>query len=140
MTDIIAAIEAAQARAMRVRPPVGGFPYLAEALRLAGVERYLFDVPSASTILVTAEGDILQPGSLQRQEPSIVAPFDEAALIRALRADQAGHTTFAEFVAATLDAGVVRYVVDTAARTCTYIGARDESYVETYPTVRLPAE
>lgn len=65
-------------------------------------------------------------------------PFDRASLIAALRADQAGETTFPEFVRGCWDAGVVWYDVDTAARTCTYYGAHDESHTEDYPPVTLP--
>jgi len=37
-------------------------------------------------------------------------------------------------------AGVVRFEVDTAARTCRYFGAHGERYVESYPAVLLPRE
>ncbi|MFD8295405.1 DUF1398 family protein [Streptomyces bauhiniae] len=50
---------------------------------------------------------------------------------------QAGETAFPEFVRGCWQAGVVRYDVDLAARTCTYYGAGEESYVETYPEVAL---
>jgi len=66
-----------------------------------------------------------------------VAPFDRAALITALRTDQAGESTFPEFLMATWKAGVVRYEVDFNARTVAYYGAGGESYVEAYPGVRL---
>lgn len=66
-----------------------------------------------------------------------VPPFDRQALITALRADQAGETSFPEFLAASWRAGVVRYDVDLTARTCTYYGAYDEHYVESYPAVDL---
>jgi uncharacterized protein YbcV (DUF1398 family) len=66
-----------------------------------------------------------------------VPPFDREALIAALRADQAGKTTFPEFLAASWRAGVVRYDVDFAARTVSYFGAHDEAYVEAYPAVAV---
>jgi len=138
MSSIIDTITAAQAHAAAVRPRVGGFPYLAEALRRAGVTAYFFDVPSMSVVYATDEGDVLQPGELLRSVKTVIPPFDEAALIAALRTDQAGLSTFPEFVEASLRAGVVRYEVDTSARTCTYYGVHGERYVEHYPEVELP--
>jgi uncharacterized protein YbcV (DUF1398 family) len=41
-------------------------------------------------------------------------------LVRALREDQAGHTTFPQFLEAAWRAGVVRYDVDFEARTVSY--------------------
>ena len=60
------------------------------------------------------------------------------ALIAALRTDQAGESTFPEFLAASWRAGVVRYDVDFRARTVAYYGCNDEAYVEGYPAVELP--
>jgi uncharacterized protein YbcV (DUF1398 family) len=54
-----------------------------------------------------------------------------------LRIDQAGKSTFAEFLLATWRAGVVRYEVDFAERTCEYYGCEGESYIEEYPTVSI---
>ena len=42
-------------RLAAVRPAVGGFPYLAEALRSAGVTRCYVDVPSRTFRYVTAD-------------------------------------------------------------------------------------
>lgn len=61
-----------------------------------------------------------------------VPSFDCAALVTALRADQAGRTSFREFAAAAWRAGVIRYVVDLENRTCTYFGLHDQRYVEHY--------
>ena len=66
-----------------------------------------------------------------------VPPFDRTALITALRTDQAGESTFPEFLASAWNAGVLRYEVDFAERTCTYYGANDEHYVESYPAVNV---
>jgi uncharacterized protein YbcV (DUF1398 family) len=67
-----------------------------------------------------------------------VPRFDRDALIAALRRDQAGNSTFPEFLAAAWHAGVIRYEVDFAQRTVTYFGCTDESYLEQYPAVDLP--
>jgi uncharacterized protein YbcV (DUF1398 family) len=66
-----------------------------------------------------------------------VPPFDRAALIAALRTDQAGNSTFPEFLAAAWRAGVVRYDVDFMARTVAYYGCNNEVYVEEYPAVEI---
>jgi uncharacterized protein YbcV (DUF1398 family) len=46
MSKAIENVEAAFQRAMAIRPKVGGFPYLAETLRLAGVTRNLWFLPA----------------------------------------------------------------------------------------------
>jgi len=48
------------------------------------------------------------------------AVFDRHVLIRALRTDQAGESTFPEFLMTSWRAGVVRYDIDFDARTVKY--------------------
>jgi uncharacterized protein YbcV (DUF1398 family) len=67
-----------------------------------------------------------------------VPPFDQTALVNALRADQDGQTTFPQFAEAAWRAGVVRWVVALGDRTCTYFGSGDHTYVEEYAAVDLP--
>jgi uncharacterized protein YbcV (DUF1398 family) len=66
-----------------------------------------------------------------------VPALDRDALIRALRTDQAGESTFPEFLMASWQAGVIRYDVDFNARTVIYYGCNDEEYVEAYPAADL---
>ncbi len=66
-----------------------------------------------------------------------VPAFDRDALIAAVRADQAGESTFPEFLGASWGAGVVRYDVDFAARTVAYFGCKGEEYIEAYPAVQI---
>ena len=66
-----------------------------------------------------------------------VPAFDRVALIQALRSDQAGETTFPQFLEASWNAGVVKYDVDFAARTVSYYGVDGEVYVEEYAAVTL---
>jgi uncharacterized protein YbcV (DUF1398 family) len=66
-----------------------------------------------------------------------VPTFDQDALIAALRTDQAGESTFPEFLNASWRAGVVRYEVDLRQRTVTYFGCNDEAYAECYPAVEI---
>ncbi|MFF1372814.1 DUF1398 family protein [Streptomyces virginiae] len=137
MSTAITALEAALERAATVRPQVGGFPYLAEALRQAGVTRCRMAVPSNAMLYLTDAGPVAVQGEPLVTGMVDVMPFDREALIAALRADQAGETTFPEFVQGCWKAGVVRYDVDLSARTCTYYGADGDSYVEAYPAVEI---
>jgi uncharacterized protein YbcV (DUF1398 family) len=66
-----------------------------------------------------------------------VPKFDREALIGALRTDQAGESTFPQFLEASWRAGVVGYDVDFAARTVRYYGCMGEEYVEAYPSVEI---
>ena len=63
--------------------------------------------------------------------------FDRARLIQALRIDQAGESTFEQFLSASWQSGVVRFEVDFVARQVVYYGCREESYVEEYPAVEV---
>ncbi len=62
----------------------------------------------------------------------MVPPFDQEKLILALRTDQAGNSSFPEFLEAAWQAGVIRYDVDFDNRAVTYFGALGECYVEGY--------
>jgi uncharacterized protein YbcV (DUF1398 family) len=68
---------------------------------------------------------------------SEVPSFNRDALIAALRTDQAGNSTFPEFLMASWEAGVVKYDLDFAARTCTYFGVNGEKYIESHPAVEV---
>ncbi len=124
-------------RASAVRPKVGGFPYLAEALRQAGVHRCRMAVPSNAMLYLTDAGPVAVQGEPLCTGMVDVAPFDREALVAALRSDQAGETTFPEFVRGCWEAGVVWYDVDLHARTCSYYGADGAGYTEAYPAVDI---
>jgi uncharacterized protein YbcV (DUF1398 family) len=57
--------------------------------------------------------------------------------IRALRTDQAGNSTFSEFLASSWRARVVRYDVDFKARTVAYYGCNGDEYIEDYTAVEV---
>ena len=59
MSKAIDNLQAAQQRAMALRPKVGGFPYLAETLRQAGVTRNLWFLPACQSLYLTEEGPVL---------------------------------------------------------------------------------
>jgi len=135
MSRAMEVLQAAMQRAIAGRPKVGGFPYLAETLRRAGVRRNLWYLPACQSLYLTELGPVVQLGTPLVSAMNDVPRFDQEALIAALRTDQAGQSTFPEFLVASWRAGVVRYDVDFAARTCTYYGAENEEYVESYPAV-----
>lgn len=137
MSQAIDNLLAAQERAMKGRPDQGGFPYLAETLRQAGVTRNVWQLPSCQSIYVTQYGSVVQTMDALVTGATDVPPFDERALIAALRIDQAGKSTFPEFLEAAWNAGIVQYDVDFVGRSVTYYGCMGEQYVERYPDVSL---
>ena len=137
MSQAIEHLQAAQRRAMAIRPKVGGFPYLAETLRRAGVTRNLWFLPACQSLYLTDDGPVVTLGTPLLSGSAEVPPFNQEALIAALRTDQAGESTFPEFLAASWRAGVVRYDVDLRARTVAYYGCHGEEYVEHYPAVEV---
>ena len=137
MSKAIENLEAAQKRAMAIRPKAGGFPYLAETLRRAGVTRNVWSLPACQSLFLTKDGPVVTQGTPLATGTMDVPAFNREALISALRTDQAGETTFPEFLAASWRAGVVRYDVDFAARTVAYYGCTGEQYVEAYPVVEV---
>lgn len=137
MSKAIENLEHAMNRAAAVRPRVGGFPYLAETLRCAGVVRNIWSLPACQSLFLTSLGPVVMQGTPLVSGAVDVPPFDQEALIAALRTDQAGGSTFPQFLAATWRAGVVRYEVDFAARTVAYLGCKGEEYIEAYPAVEI---
>ena len=137
MSKSIENLKSAQQRAMAGRPKVAGFPYLAETLRRAGVTRNLWSLPACQSLYLTEEGPVMMQGTPLVVGMVDVPRFDRDALIVALRADQAGESTFPEFLMAAWKAGVVSYDVDFVARNITYYGASGESYVESYPAAKV---
>lgn len=137
MSKAIDNLNEAMTRAAAIRPRVGGFPYLAEVLRQAGVTRNVWSLPSCQNLFLTREGPVVMQGSPLATGVLDVPAFDEIALISALRIDQAGESTFPQFLDASWRAGVVRYDVDLEARTVAYQGCNGEEYVEAYPAVSL---
>ena len=137
MSKAIENLTRAIERAAALRPKVGGFPYLAESLRHAGVIRNIWSLPACQSLFLTSIGPVVMQGAPLVTGTVDVPIFDQEALIRALRIDQAGESTFPEFLAASWRAGVVRYEVDFAARTVTYLGCNGEEYIEAYRKVEI---
>ena len=137
MSKAVDNLQTAQRLAMAGRPKAGGFPYVAETLRRAGVTRNLWFLPACQSLYLTGDGPVVTLGTPLVSGTADVPPFDQEALIAALRTDQAGESTFPEFLAASWRAGVVRYDVDFEARTVAYFGWHGEEYIEDYPAVEV---
>lgn len=137
MSKAIANLRAAQQRALAIRLKVGGFPYLAETQRRAGVNRNLWFLPACESLYLTDTGAVVMQGTPLLTGAADVPRFDQEALIAALRTDQAGGSTFPQFLEASWRAGVVRYEVDLNQRTVAYYGCNGEMYAERYPSVEV---
>ena len=137
MSNAIDNLNTAMQKAAAIRPKAGGFPYLAESLRRAGVTRNIWSLPACQSLFLTDQGPVVMQGAPLVSGTVDVPDFDREALIKTLRVDQAGESTFPEFLAATWRAGVVRYDVDFAARKVTYVGCNGAEYVEAYPSIEI---
>ncbi len=137
MSKAIDALDTAMKRAMAGRPKVGGFPCLAKVLRQAGVTRNLWYLPACQSVYLMEQGPVVTQGTPLVSGTVDVPAFDREALITALRTDQAGKSTFPEFLAASWRAGVVRYEVDFKERVVIYYGCDGEEYAEHYPAVDI---
>lgn len=138
MKDTINQLIEAQKHAMSIRPAVDGFPVLAEVLSQAGVLINRWSLPSCQSIYLLKDNkSIVQQGAPLVTGTHIIPRFNQEALITAIRQDQAGKSTFPEFLQATWDAGVISYEVDFTARRVVYYGVYNESYEEKYPAVEV---
>ena len=136
----IETIQNAMQRAERVRPKVGGFPYLAECLRQAGVRQNIWTLPACQSLFITETGNAVMTMPSLISEMTEVPEFNEEEFLRVLRADQAGEITFPEFIEGTWQAGVTSYQVDFKKREVIYYGYKDGnqvSYAEIYPQVTI---
>lgn len=127
----------AQQRALSIRPKQGGFPYLAEVLKRAGVTKNIWSLPSCQSIYLTQCGPVVIQGAPLLSAPSDIPLFNRDALIAAIKIDQAGHSSFPEFLKSCWESGVVSYVVDFEKRLVVYYGVLGESYSENYPTIEM---
>lgn len=137
MSALITKLTEAQKYAMSIKPKVGGFPFLAEALRQAGVLMNRWYLPSCQSIFMMSEGSVVQQGPTLVTGTHDVPTFNREALIVAIRTDQRGESTFPEFLQNAWNAGVVSYDADFVKRHVIYFGVNGESYLEEYPEVSL---
>ena len=59
MSKAIDNLNTAMQRAAAIRPKVGGFPYLAESLRQAGVTRNIWSLPACESLFLTNHGPVV---------------------------------------------------------------------------------
>ena len=137
MSKAIDNLQTAQKMAMEMRPKVGGFPYLAEILKQAGVKKNLWILPSLQSIYITDLGPVVNQGTPLVNGMTDIASFNKDNVIKAIRTDQDGESTFPEFLISIWKAGVVRYEVDFLMRKVTYFGSNNETYEEVYPEIKL---
>jgi uncharacterized protein YbcV (DUF1398 family) len=137
MSKAVENLVQAQQFAMSIRPKVGGFPYLAEVLRKAGIEHNIWNLPSCQSIYITQHGSVVSQGTPLVNTMTDIPKFNREALITALRTDQDGKSSFPEFLKSAWEAGVVSYTVDFNQRIVTYYGISGESYAEHYPAVDI---
>ncbi len=130
-------LKSAMERGMAGRPKIAGFPYLAEVLRQAGITRNIWTLPACQSMFLTTKGPVIMQASPLVTGIADIPLFDQNALVMAIRADQAGESTFPEFLMAAWKAGVVSYEVDFFARVVSYYGLDKENYAEAYPEVNL---
>ncbi len=134
---IIEKLTETQKYAMSIKPKVGGFPVLAEVMRQAGIQKNRWSLPSCQSIYVMKEGSVVQQRTPLVNGTYEIPKFDREALITAIRTDQAGRSTFPEFLQSAWKAGVIGYDADFIGRKVTYYGVNDEFYLEEYPAAEI---
>jgi uncharacterized protein YbcV (DUF1398 family) len=85
------------------------------------------------TIYITELGSVVNQGIPLVNGMSDIAPFNKDNIIKAIRTDQDGRSTFPEFLMSIWKAGVVKYEADFLIRIVTYFGSYNEIYEEEYP-------
>ncbi|MFK4955301.1 DUF1398 family protein [Lactococcus garvieae] len=130
-------LQNAMSKSEKVRPKIGGFPYLAECLREEGFIKNTWYLPSGDSFYFSKEDSLVIPGKSLIEDIAVYPSYSEEKLIRALRSDQAGKSTFPEFLMNTWKSGVVKYEVNFIDRYVVYYGANGEEYKEIYPAVKI---
>ena len=137
MSKAVENVIKAQQYAMSIRPKIGGFPNFAEGLRKAGITQNIWHLPSCQSIYLTQFGSVAYQGTPLINAIVDVPPFDRSSIIKALKDDQTGLTSFPEFLNAAWQAGVVSYIVDFEKRSVSYFGVLGECYTEAYPAIEI---
>jgi uncharacterized protein YbcV (DUF1398 family) len=101
------------------------------------VTHNVWSLPSCQSLFLTEDGPVVMLGNALTTGAVDVPAFDGSALIKALRIDQAGESTFPEFLDASWRAGVIHCDVDFGTRTVVYQGCRGEECLEAYPEVSI---
>lgn len=101
-------------------------------LMQAGVESYFADYRTASTTWYLPSGESY---SLRLAAPAVTIPdgFDAAAVQAAIHGAQSGKVKYPEFMALSMAAGCVGYMVWIAGRHVCYFGRKGERHIEPFP-------
>ncbi|NHI76911.1 DUF1398 family protein [Lactococcus petauri] len=135
--ELINHLKQAMENSEKVRPKIGGFPYLAECLHQEGFTKNTWYLPSGDSFYFSQDDSLVISGTSLIGDMDKCPTFDESLLIKALRMDQAGQTTFPEFLMNVWEAGVVQYDVNFINRYVSYYGSNGEEYREDYPEVHI---
>jgi Phage envelope protein len=135
--ELINHLKQAMEKSEKVRPKIGGFPYLAECLRQEGFTKNTWYLPSGDSFYFSQDDSLVISGTSLIEDMHKCPAFDESLLIKALRMDQAGQTTFPEFLMNIWEAGVVQYDVNFINRYVSYYGSNGEEYREDYLEVHI---
>lgn len=138
MSNAIKNLLEAQQMAMNNRSQTAeGFPYLAAVLRKAGVLKNIWTLPACQSVYLTKDGPVVMLLKPLVTEPSDIPAFNREKFIEILRLNQAGKTSFPEFLQQSWLAGVISYEVDFEKRKVIYFGCLGECYTESYPDTPL---
>ncbi len=137
MSKALDKLQAAQKQALANRPKIDGFPYLAETLRQAGVRSNIWSLPSCQSVYLMEDGQVVMQNTPLIAGFADIPKFNKEALISTINTDQAGKSTFPEFLLGAWNAGVVWYEVDFIERTVTYAGCNNETYKTKYSAVDI---
>lgn len=109
------------------------FGEVVTGLMQVGVESYFADYRTASTTYYLPSGE---SHCLTLAVPEVMVPggFDAAAVQAAIRGAQSGAVKYPEFMALSMAAGCVGYMVWMAGRHVSYFGRKGEVHVEAFPS------
>ncbi|MBV6321414.1 DUF1398 domain-containing protein [Duganella violaceipulchra] len=108
------------------------FGALVGRLMQAGIESYHADYRRCDTTYYLPDG-ATHAVALPAPDAIIPQQFDAAALVQAIRSAQHGAVHYPEFMALSMAAGCVGYMVWIAGRHVSYFGHRGEVHIEHFP-------
>lgn len=112
------------------------FPAIVATLAEAGVESYQADYRRAFTTYYLPSGDN-HSVALHVPRLELPTPLNVAALQEAIKSSQRGELRYVDFLARSVQAGCVGYIVWIAGRQVTYFGRLGEVHVEKFPGAKV---
>lgn len=111
------------------------FPEVVRMLTQEGVESYRADLVRMEETFYMPSGET-HVEALQLATKPIGADFHAAQVIAAIRASQAGSSTYPEFLDRVMTAGTTSYVVYLRGKKAIYFGRNGEFHIEEFPRAR----